>query len=255
MLARVALLLLAFQSSWITPLAPPATASDELRVKLGARVHSYKLTASNLVEALTQVAREFQIPMGIAWVNTPAARDKLALSWKDATVQEILEAIAKTQPGYEVQIGNGIVHVFSSKLVPDRQNFLRLRIRAFEVHEEATEVASRKLRDLAKVIVSPPRRQSGLGGIAGSLAANLDDPKVSVRLKNVSVEDVLDALAVSSPRKIWIVTFSDAPTLTPTGFRRTLTLWNNFPIPDNEQPIWDMAHWGDAIPVAVLGRK
>jgi len=74
-------------------------------------------------------------------------------------------------------------------------------------------------------------------------------------LKNVGVEDVLDALAVASARKIWIVTFSDDPTLTPTGFRRSLTLWNNFPIPDNEQPIWDMLHWRDVIPADALGKK
>jgi hypothetical protein len=155
MIPAVILLLLVAQFSLVMPVGAASATSDELRGKLRAHVHSYNLTANNLIEALTHVAREFQIPLGIAWVNTPAARHELALSLKGATVQEILEAIAKTQPGYEVQIGNGIVHVFSSNLVPDRQNFLRLRIRAFEVHDEATEMASRKLHDLAKVIVSP----------------------------------------------------------------------------------------------------
>src|SRR5713226_10456669 len=103
MIPAIILVLLVSQFSVGMPVDAPSATSDELRGKLRAHVHNYNLTANNFIEALTHVAREFQIPLGIAWVSTPAARRKLALSWKGATVQEILEAIAKTQPGYEVQ--------------------------------------------------------------------------------------------------------------------------------------------------------
>jgi hypothetical protein len=32
-----------------------------------------------------------------------------------------------------------------------------------------------------------------------------------------------------------------------------LTLWNNCPVPDDEQRVWDPLHWEDAIPDAVIG--
>jgi hypothetical protein len=33
-----------------------------------------------------------------------------------------------------------------------------------------------------------------------------------------------------------------------TGYRRTVTLWNNANVPDSEQPVWDMFRWNDSIP-------
>ena len=58
----------------------------------------------SFVEVLVHVSNEFQIPMGIVWVNTPAARAEVAFAWRDATVREVIESIGKTQPGYQVQL-------------------------------------------------------------------------------------------------------------------------------------------------------
>jgi hypothetical protein len=254
MLTKVALFLLFFQVSPI-PTASGSQRSEDLDAKLQTRVHSYQLQANNFIEALTRAASDFQIPMGIEWVNTPAARASVSLTWKDASVREVLQAIVETQPGFEILVGPGVVHVLSPELGPDRENPLKLNVNVFEVHDVPAESASRELREIVKRTISPPGPQQGTGGVAGSGFSNIDDPKISVRLKNVNLEEVLDALALTSARKIWIVTFSDNPGLTPTGFRRTLTLWNNFPLPDDEQPVWDLLHWGDAIPDTVLGKK
>jgi len=255
MLMKIALFMFLFQASPTTPAASGSQRPEDLDAKLRTGVHSYQLQANNFVEALTRVASDFQIPIGIEWVNTPAARARLTLSWKDATVRDVLQAIVKTQPGFKMLVGTSVVHVSSPDLVPDRENPLRLNINAFEVHNVPVEFASRELHNVVKRTISPPRPQQGAGGVAGSGFSNIDDPKISAHVKNASVEDALDALARSSVRKIWIVTFSDSPSLTPTGFRRTLTLWNDLPIPDDDQPVWDLLHWGDAIPTAVLGNK
>jgi len=255
MLTQIALFLFLFQASPMPSAASGPQRADDLDAKLRTRVDSYQLQANNFVEALTRAASDFQIPMGVEWVNTAAAAARVSLSWKNATMREVLQAIVKTQPGFEMFVRTGVVHVLSPKLIPDRENPLKLDVNAFEVHDVSAESASRKLREIVKRTISPPSPQRGDGGGAGSGFSNIDDPKISVGLKNVTVGDVLDALALTSARRIWIITFKDDPTLTATGFRRTLTLWNNFPIPDGEQPIWDLLHWGDAIPDTVLGKK
>ena len=187
--------------------------------------------------------------MGIELVDTPAARARVSLSWKNATVLEVLQAIVKTQPGFQMLVGKNVVHVSCSEFVPDRQNPLKLNISQFEVHNVPAELASRQLHEAVTRTLFPPKPQQGIGGgIVGSGATNVDDPKISVTLKNATVEDVLDALALASARKIWIVTFSDARTLTAAGYCRTLGLWNRSPIPDEEQPAWDLLHWGDKFP-------
>jgi len=192
MLAKTALLLLAFQSSWMVPVASGSAAPDDLSVKLSKHVTNYNLGVFNFLEALIRVSNDFQVPMGIVWVNSPAERAELPFAWKGATVQEIIESIAQTQPGYRVQIRNGVVHVSPRALIPDRENFLKLKIEAFDVHNDYIELASWKLHTL----VTPIRGsyQISIGGTG--------DSKIDVELKDTTVENILDALVVASNRKI-----------------------------------------------------
>jgi hypothetical protein len=99
--------------------------------------------------------------------------------------------------------------------------------------------------------LSPPSKPVGFGG---SLATNTGERSVSVNLSHVSAEDVLDALSIASDKKIWVVTFvEDSVPL--GGFRRTVTLWTDSPVPAEEQPVWNMFHWGDHIPSAGLAAR
>jgi len=258
MLAKMALILLVFQFQQPPPVASRPHPTRESSTNLRTAVHDYHLSAGNLVEALIQVGTEFQIPMGIEWVRIPNAKAQINLSFKDATVQQVLQAIVDGQPGAKMIIQKDIVHVFASELIPDGENPLKLNINEFKVHDVPAELASRQLHETIKRTLLPPQPQQGFerrGGVGGSGFSNSDDPKISVTLKNATVEDILDALALSSTRKIWIVTFSDSHTLTAAGYRRTLGLWTSSTVPDEEQPVWDMFHWRDALPATLLGDK
>jgi hypothetical protein len=246
MRGKTVFLLLTFQCLWMTPGAHSSVPQDDLSAKLNKRVMKYDLGALNFVDAFLHVASDFQIPMGIAWVDTPAARAEQAFTWEETTVQEVIQAIAKTQPGYQVQIRNGVVHVSSPGLPPEAENFLSMKIKTFRVLDEYVEMANFKLHNL----ITPPNH-------AGfSVGANME-PKISLQLTNSTVEDILDALIVASACKMWVVTFSENSNLTPNGFRRTLALGNNLsPIPDKDQPGWELLHWGDKIiPGAARERK
>jgi hypothetical protein len=251
-LKRVALLLVVCKFLWIPPFAACYAESDALQARLIAPIHDYSLTAPNFAEALIQVASQFQIPIGIEWVNTPAARTPLTLNWKDTTVQQIFAAITTTQPGYELSVHDGIVHVFSMKVAPS-QNFVHLKIERFEAHHQSVRLAERRLQGLVNLKVAPPKPTGE--GRGESFAANTDESMVDLQFQDVTVEAILDSLATASSKKIWVVTFVDSFIPTETGFRRTLTLWNNSPFPDDQQPVWDTFHWGDSIPTSGLEQK
>ena len=245
MLRKLVLLLLAIQLPWITTCALGSPALDDLSVRLAKHVTNYNLGVFNLVGALIHVSNDFQIPMGIVWVDAPGERAELPFAWKDATVQEIIETIAKTHPGYHVQAKSGVVHISPSpSLIPDPTNFLGLKIGAFEVHNAYVEVASFKLH----MLVTPRRYGQISIGATG-------DSRVTLQLKNPTVEDALDSIATASNRKIWVVTFSDDPRLTARGLRRSMSLWSDKPQPDEEQPGWDLIRWGDPMPPAVVVPK
>ncbi|MGB8474434.1 MAG: hypothetical protein WCE61_10150 [Candidatus Acidiferrum sp.] len=226
---------------------------------LSKKVHKYQLVSNNFAEALTKFASDFQIPMGIEWTDNRNAQAKLNLSWKDSTVLNILRAIVATQPTYRIDLRPRIIRIWSAALVPERENPLTIVLDRFEVSNVPVEAASRRLHDLMRSKLKTKnfslRGNEKPGGKIGSLLTNPDEAKVTVDLHRSSVEECLDALVDVSSRKIWIVTFSANTEVAATHFRRTLTLWNNFPIPDDEQPVWDLLHWGDAIPTAVVVKE
>lgn len=234
------LLILVLQLSPSAAAAPYSSQSGELKTKLNRRVSDYNLGVLSFVAALVRVSNDFQIPVGITWINTPSARGEVRFAWRDATVKEILEAIAKTQPGYEVKEENGVVHIFAP--IPNAENFLMSRTGDFAVNNSDVELAYFKLHQLLI-----PRKSGNMQISIGSTG----DSKVTVRLRNPTAQDILDALNIASNRKIWVVTFSEDPQLTKAGMRRSITLWNSHPV-DPDLPGWDSVRWGDPTPPLLL---
>ena len=218
--------------------------TEELSVKLNKRLSNYNPGVFNFVGALLHVSNEFQIPMGITWVDSPTARAEKPFAWNSATIEEIIQAITETQPGYQVKVRNGVVHIFPAGL-PDAESFLKIKLPGFQTQDTVVEFASLKLH-----IAVTPMRAPYQVSIAGP-----GDSQVTVELANCLVEDVLDAFAVSSNRKTWIVTLPDKVTLTPSGFRRTRSLFTDDPIPDDQQPVWYLHRLDDPAPPVLARNK
>ena len=205
---------------------------DDLTQRLSARTAAGRVEGS-FVEALGQTARVFNIPMGISWLNTESAQQKRTIEYENTTVLEVIEQIANTEPGYEVTAANGVVHV-STMRVPPGQNFLYLRIPNFSAGGSSGLVQAALRMRLNQEISPDPRR-----GYGGSIFSSVDDPKLDLHMANVSVEDILDNVAVASNDKVWVVTFEEKPDhLTATGFRRTEFVRSKTFVPDEAQPVW-----------------
>jgi len=247
MLVRIFFLLALRQPA----LQPPTGGWQEpppIRDKLSRRAEGYSLKADNFLSALMKVADEFQIPMGIEWIKTQSTLRSVDLSWKTADVRGIIAALTKDAPGYAFDVADGVVHVFPRRGIPNRQDFLSLKIQKFEVKNEVVGLADRELRRIARSTVSPPKPLPPGAGEAGSMAARVGEQGISFELEKSTVRGVLDKFILLSDRRIWVVTFTDSPGLTPTGFRRTELLRWHQPIPDEDQPVWDLFRWSDPIP-------
>jgi len=219
------------------------------------RVLEYNAKADSFVEALALAAGELRVPMGIQWIDTSAARAPLAFSCKNATVREILNRIVETQPGYQLQVAHGVLHVYPGNAIPDRQNFLDITIPRFIFKGDA-DGATAQLRPLVKRKVATPRppprptsAQHGAGGSGGSGIRSGPEPPIALNITNSSVEEILDQIVLASVRKVWVVTFSESSRLTPTGYRRTEWLWTGTNVTDDEQPEWFILYANAAIPL------
>ena len=236
-LAKFSFLLILFLTFAAPHRAQQLPPDEELDAKLRKGVASYDLGQCTFPQTLVRISSDFQVPMGIVWIDTAPTQPGPPCKWQKSTVRDLIESTIRVQPGYKMQVTNGVVHVFPVGLSGNKENFLTVNLRAFSVHDKYLEIASLKLHDM----ITPP------AFAGGSVGANIEQ-KVTVELKDCTVQDVLDALVSVSTRRIWIVTFSKNPGLTPAGFRRSRSLWSIAPAPDKEQPVWDFLHWGDEIP-------
>lgn len=222
--------------------------STKLQTKLDARVAEYSLSATGLADALARTSKQFQLPMGIEWVKDKQALQDMSRTWKGETVRQILRSIVEAYPGYFFQVEDGVVHVFRRDLLNDSHNFLNLRVPDFfEVRQEPAGLANVELRSVIQNVVSPRNLPPGAGE-AGSYATGIHEKPLTVSLRGATVRGALGKLAAVSEHNMWIVTFSDTPELTPTGFRRTETLWHPAPFPNTQQPMWDFLAWGEYSP-------
>src|SRR6267154_680949 len=96
--------------------AQELSSAGHLDAKLHTAVPGYNVSGDTFVTALLRVADEFQIPLGVEWIATPSALEKLSLSWHDTSVMNMVEAIVHSQPGYELRVDGSILHVTSTAI-------------------------------------------------------------------------------------------------------------------------------------------
>lgn len=216
----------------------------ELKAKLDSRVTQYNLSATGLADALMKASKQFELPVGIEWVKDKAALVGLNRTWAEETVGQILRSIVEAYPGYSFQVEDGVVHVFRLDLLGDSANFLNLRVPDFfEVRQEPAGVANVNLRGVIQNIVSPRNLPPNAGEGGSYTSGSVTEKLITLSLRGLTVREALEEMVAVSERNVWIVTFSDTPELTPTGFRRTETLWHPTPFANTQQPMWDFLAW------------
>src|SRR5436309_13258690 len=110
--------------------------------KLDVVITDYTLASDSMVQALTQMARDFKVPMGIEWVRNAATSYRVDRSWHHAKVYDIIQSVVSIYPGYECQVINGVVQVYPRGFENDPSDLLNLRVSKFEAVKEWLALAS-----------------------------------------------------------------------------------------------------------------
>ncbi|MGA3099341.1 MAG: hypothetical protein ABSF25_23025 [Bryobacteraceae bacterium] len=220
-------------------------ADQTLQEKLAAPSASYSINATGSLDAFLSVAGDFKLPMGIEWIKVTAGDVPLSRSWQGATPSAILQDVVKAYPGYELEISNGVVHVYPAAMRGDRGDILNVRIGSFEVQDEYLNFAAYLLARKVQPIMVPPD-PNAKGGRGFSIASGVGEQRVTLALQNVTVREVLDKLCLSSNRNVWIVAYPAAPTKTRGGFLKTVRLDRTEARDDDAfSPDWGFLEWGE----------
>jgi hypothetical protein len=212
--------------------------SSTLETRLKQPVSDYELTAGSLVQALTRIAAQFKIPMGIVLQGSPEAEHGVNMSWHRVSVSEGLNLLIKSYPGYQLSKRGEVLHVYPAAIPVDEHNFLGATIRTFDA-SGGLMADNDKLREAVSHIVVPDAHSQFTQRVARA------EQYRKFQAENSRVEDLLDKFVLATDDyKVWVVAYPSQVSLTKTGFRRTLSPFDFRPASDDEQPAWGIFLWG-----------
>jgi hypothetical protein len=243
MLKRKRMVLVVWAFLLLSSTTEAGQSGGDLQLALQHRLPIHSVSAGNFVQALAQAASQFGIPMGIEWVNSPRDLKPLSFTLREVTVEQVLGSIVSTQPGYGYNSKNGVFHVFPKDMLQDDISFLNLKIKSFQVDNEFVEFAGVRLKATIRHMLYPAMASKAPSGSGGSMATGMGDQRVTFKLRDVRVRDILDKFVLSSGRKIWLVTYPPQDEFTDSGERRVVSIYNEN-ITEEYQPVWDLMVWG-----------
>jgi hypothetical protein len=157
------------------------------------------------LDQLIEVAKHFQISMGVEWIDDPnVVYAPLSLK-TNYTIAELLSSIVRRAPGYRITINNGIVNVRSAGQSQNRLNVLNLKIQRFRVRRETLFDAQDDLWLAIESALYPERYANGYEGGSGF------DPTHPFAKRNISlvcidlpVREILNRLVKAYGQVIWV---------------------------------------------------
>jgi len=162
------------------------------------------------LDQLIEVAKTFQIPMGIEWNESLKCSASSAGFPTQGTVLELLNAIVRRCPTQRLTVELGIVHVYS-RFARHPHNILNLRLQEFQVRHTSVFDAQFLLRLVIEMQLHPERFTGGYNIGHGSPAGQVFSvPNVNFSAKDVTVRDALDGIIKSSGNALWVARLSAA---------------------------------------------
>ena len=199
----------------------------------------FKPKSNAPLHQLIEVAKTFQVPMGIEWSESPKCNASRASFRPQDTVLELLNAIVRRCPTQKLAVEMGIVHVYS-RFARHPHNILNLRLSDFQVRHSSVFDAEFQLRLTIEMQLHPERFTGGYNIGHGSPVGDVFSiPNVSFSARDVRVRDALDGIIKSSGNALWVARLSAASLNQRVPLSRLysddeeiIRIWQLFPLRD-----------------------
>jgi hypothetical protein len=215
--------------------APPVPAQNAAQDRTPA---SHQ--ASNLIDALLEVANRFQLPLAVEWVKSLETLRAVRFSENFTTATEAFDAVLSSYTDYAWQRENGVVHVFPKTMVKDPRNPLNFIVS--QIPDRLWTV--KEADDFVFQSIGEAVRSTGPKVLSADLPAG-SEPRFRLRADNAPVREVLNQIISASKMKIWIATFPRDLPLTVKGFWETTPMYDPRGVKPEDQPFWIFLRWGD----------
>jgi hypothetical protein len=175
--------------------------------RLDRRVRDVRVEAENAAAALSQIAYDYNVPIGVEAASKGKWR-AVRIDLREATLREVLDAVAAQDPRYEWREEGGVVNFTPTA---DRDELSADVLGTTVSHlsiEQGTSRASIKDKILELPAVKAKLEKAGVSaGFTGLLGRDYDKigPGFTLQVSNVTVREVLNQIISTSEAKCWIV--------------------------------------------------
>ena len=187
----------------VPELGPSMTQGDRLpslKSKLNSHIERFDSGGRPLIDSILELAYEYQVPMGLEYLDREAIRRPLAVKLQNKSVREVLAALVGEVPDYRVNFSSGIVEIYSPRARDTPSILLNTMIDKFEVENaDAQETSAELFAVLAQKL--NPRTAVFQSIAAGSLGSS----KVTLRLEKVRIREILNTLVAMNGAAVWVV--------------------------------------------------
>ncbi len=173
------------------------------------------------LDQLSEVAKTFDILMGIEWTQSAECKASPADVRSEETVRELLNSIVRFCPAQTLTVDQGIVHV-RSRFSRHPHNILNLRLWRFQIKDGNVYDAEHELFLGIDMELHP---QKYAGGYNGGYGYPGDDAfsisNITFTGRNIAVRDVLDRIVKANGNSLWVVRLNTASLNPRVPFSRT----------------------------------
>src|SRR5437762_9158326 len=154
---------------------------DKLEEKI-----EFETAGQTLIESVLSIAYKHELPIGIEYVNREALTRPINLRFQKESIREILVAITRQIPGYQIAFSDGLVDIFLPQERKDPSNLLNRVIKDFNITERDTaEVNAELACALAQAIDSSKVCMNSIA------KGQLGKRKITIHLRNAKVYELI----------------------------------------------------------------
>lgn len=187
--------------------AQKAALRDEI---LNRRVEGINLDGTTIIDALRETFSVTRVPAGIAMTQNCSPQIKHDLKPTGSSLREMLDAISLISPSYRWTINEGVVEFSTAADFPQLLNF---RVAEYKIETKMTlngmlsqlltmaEVRKR----MTELNIGEVKTQLGMSSLSRpGVSSNEDRKQITLRLKNVTVQEILNAIVRAHGQAVWV---------------------------------------------------
>ncbi|PYU96790.1 MAG: hypothetical protein DMG25_00685, partial [Acidobacteria bacterium] len=166
--------------------------------RLESQVAEFDAAGRPFVQLVLDVAYEYELPLGLEYVDADAMKQPMNLKLRNERVREVLLAAVAQLPQYRLEVTPHMLKIYSPKARSDSCNLLNTTIHDFKCLAQSPRMASMEVYAAMMSQLHVPCCE------AGDVLDSGHPRTVSLDLQDKKVYELLNAIVAQNGETVWV---------------------------------------------------